>query len=65
MVLNRRDNEDDVIQAIELTDLCKALHVLPRSGGLLDQDPIDIRMLKAGLRAFAMKENKDAKDKRR
>jgi hypothetical protein len=65
VVLNRRQNEEDVIQTIELVDLCRTLHVLPRPGGLLDQDPVDIRMLKAGLRALALKENKNANDKRR
>ena len=33
----------EVLSIIELTQLCKALNVLPREGGLLDQDARTVR----------------------
>lgn len=48
MVLGRK-MDDDVQLAIELTHLCSAFHVLPRQGGLLDQDYYHILLLNAGL----------------
>ena len=52
MVLNR-DADEEVVLAMELTELCQSLRVLPRAGGLLDQDYYHIVLLRAGLRARA------------
>lgn len=56
-----RDPDDEVFLAVELSSLCKALGVLPRPGGILDQDWYHVALLKAGLRAFKIKEERDAK----
>jgi hypothetical protein len=42
--------------------LGKQLKVLPRSGGLLDQDYYHILLLKAGLQAMAKKEKRDIEE---
>lgn len=53
---NMTPTDDEAALAIDLTSMCKAFHVLPRAGGLLDQDYYTIRLLQAGLRAFAILE---------
>jgi hypothetical protein len=50
-----------VERAITLTNLCQALHVLPRAGGLYDQDPRDIYMISCVLSAQAEKAEMDSK----
>jgi len=55
-----RQPDDETALAIELTVLCKELHVLPKAGGLLDQDPYHIHLLKAGLSALREKAAKEA-----
>jgi len=40
-----------VAQAITLTNLCQTLHVLPRAGGLLDQDALHVYMIECVLSA--------------
>ena len=47
--------------AIELTSLATRLHVLPRAGGLLDQDYYHIKLLRAGIRAFEKAEELEYK----
>lgn len=56
-----REPDDEVALAIELTELCEALNVLPRAGGILDQDYYHIILLRAGLRAFSIKRERDSK----
>ncbi len=41
--------DEDVRLALELTNLCKSFHSLPRPGGILDQDFYHIALLSAGL----------------
>jgi hypothetical protein len=38
VVLNKKPEDMDVIEAMELTVMCQELHCLPSAGGLLDQD---------------------------
>lgn len=57
-----REPDDEVAFAVDLAGLCRALGVLPRSGGILDQDWYHIALLKAAIRAFNIKEDRDAKD---
>lgn len=45
--------------AIELTGLCQSLGVLPRGGGLLDQDSYHVYMMQCVLSAQAEKANRD------
>lgn len=40
-----------VAQAITMTNLCQALHVLPRAGGLFDQDALHVYMIECVLSA--------------
>lgn len=58
--MGRTDDDDTVQLAVELTQLCRAFHVLPGPGGLLDQDPYHIRLLKAGLYGLTEKERIEA-----
>ena len=46
---------------MEVTFLCKELHCLPGPGGLLDQDPYMVKLLKAGLSALHEKEEREMK----
>lgn len=54
LVMNREADEETEF-AIELTGLCKELHVLPGPGGLLEQDAYYVHLLKAGLRGINKK----------
>lgn len=56
-----RDPDEEVSFAVDMTSLCKALGVLPRSGGLLDQDWYHIALMKAAIRAFNIKEDRALK----
>lgn len=53
-----------VAQAITMTNLCQALHVLPQAGGLLDQDALHVYMIECVLSAqnerAEMERNKQA-----
>jgi len=44
---------------MEMVDTCRLLNVLPRSGGLLDQDWIEIRLLRTVTIAYLEKEERD------
>lgn len=46
-----RKPDEVVAQAITLTNLCQTLHVLPRAGGLLDQDARHVYMIECVLAA--------------
>lgn len=48
-----------------MATMCKELGVLPRTGGLLDQNWYEYVLLRAGLNAIAEKEAKDQKDAER
>lgn len=50
--------------AIEIAGLCKELGVLPRAGGLLDQDWYHVRLLKAGLYGIAKHEEYQQRTKK-
>lgn len=54
-----READEEVAFAVDISSLCKALQVLPRLGGLLDQDWYHVALLRAGLRAFNIKEERD------
>lgn len=54
-----REPDDEVNLAVEIAGLCKALGVLPRSGGLLDQDWYHVALIRGALRAFDIKEERD------
>lgn len=45
--------DQDVADAITLTNLCQALHTLPRAGGLLDQDSYHVWLIEQVLNAQA------------
>jgi hypothetical protein len=46
---------------IDLTMFFKEGGVLPRAGGIFDQDPTHVRMIKAGLNAIAERRQKEDK----
>jgi hypothetical protein len=48
-----REVDDEVAQVLNLVRLCLALHVLPQSGGLLDQDSYFVFLLEHVLVADA------------
>jgi hypothetical protein len=63
-----RPADEETRLAIDLALFYKVGGALPRAGGVFDQYPEHIRMIKAGLRAFAKqeeRENERAAKKRR
>ena len=59
-VVLSRPPDDEVAFAVDMASLCRALQVLPRSGGILDQDWYHVALLRAALRAFHIKEEREA-----
>lgn len=61
-VLNKPLSEDrdpdELNLAIDLALFAK-YGALPHAGGVLDQNPYHLRLIRAGLRAFNLKEKKD------
>jgi len=57
----KRQPDTVVEQAIETANLCRAFHVLPRAGGLYDQDSRDVYMMAAVLSAQAEREEMERK----
>jgi hypothetical protein len=57
-VLNREPDEEAAL-AIDLAVLCSELHVLPRAGGVLDQDPYELGLLRAGLSGLNKRAERD------
>ncbi len=55
----------DIITIIELTNLCQAFNVLPREGGVLDQDAETMRKMQMVLVAQSAKAEKDAEKARK
>lgn len=55
-----REPDEDLANWIHITNLCEALHCLPKPGGLLDQDPDHIRWMTAILVAKAEKQELEA-----
>ncbi len=51
----------EVVSVIELTRMCQAFNVLPREGGLLDQDATTIRLMQLVLVAEVKKSEEEAK----
>jgi hypothetical protein len=58
-----REPDPDVAMAIELTAMCETFNCLPRAGGLMDQDPLHIYMMREVLLAQA--EKRKLENKRR
>lgn len=56
---NRPIVDEDVAEAINLTNLCRSLGCLPRSGGLLDQDSYHVYMMEAVLNAEQIKKERE------
>lgn len=61
-VLNREPDEEAAV-AIRLAALCRELHVLPRAGGVFDQDPYELRLLEAGLAGLAKLDRRRAQER--
>ena len=51
--------------AIEMTVLCRDLHVLPKTGGLLDQDSYHVWLIDKTLAVLSEKEQNDMKAEQR
>jgi hypothetical protein len=56
-----REPDEEVLYAVQLYELCSALHVLPRAGGLLDQRYSDVVYLRLVHRVAQEKMELDAK----
>jgi hypothetical protein len=54
-----------VATAIDITTLCRELHVLPRPGGLLDQDSYHVWLIQETLAVLSEKEKKDIEAERK
>jgi hypothetical protein len=66
----KRPPDEEVQIAIDMTVLCRDLHVLPKAGGLLDQDSYHVYLIQETLAVIHEKERRDmdaekAKAKRR
>lgn len=59
IVMNATAEDDEAQLLIDLTMFFKEGGVLPRAGGLFDQDPKHVRMIKAGLGALAERREKE------
>lgn len=55
----------EVLGVIELTQLCKVFNVLPRAGGLLDQDAQTVAMMQMVLIAEMKRTEEEAKKAKR
>ncbi len=55
----------EVLGVIELTQLCKVFNVLPRAGGLLDQDAQTVAMMQMVLIAEMKRAEEEAKKAKR
>lgn len=55
--------DEEVSLAIELGQMCQDLAVLPRAGGLFDQDYYHVILIRSALTVFAEKAQKDSDDK--
>ena len=57
--------DPDIVDIIELTNLCQAFNVLPREGGVLDQDAETMHKMQMVMVAQAKKQEADADKKNR
>ena len=55
------ETSSDIIEMIELTNLCQTFNVLPREGGVLDQDATTMRKIQMVLVAQAKKAKAELK----
>lgn len=53
------EGDQEVVNAVEMTNLCVALHCLPGPGGLLDQDHRHVETMVAVLNAQKEREDFD------
>ena len=58
-----RKPDPDVAMAIELTSMCQTFNCLPKVGGLLDQDPVHIYMMREVLLAQVEKDKLESKNR--
>jgi hypothetical protein len=58
-----RPPDDEVAMAVDMTILCRELHVLPGPGGLFDQDAYHVWLLQETLQVLAEKEKRDTDKK--
>jgi hypothetical protein len=49
--MSRKVEDSDVALAIELATMCETFNCLPAAGGLLDQDPLLLHMMREVLQA--------------
>lgn len=55
----KRPPDDEVRMAIDMTVLCRDLHVLPQAGGLLDQDSYHVYLIQETLAVLQEKERQE------
>jgi hypothetical protein len=53
--------DEDVAEAIAITNMCQEFHCLPREGGLLDQDSYLVWKMQIVMAAKAEKQARDQK----
>lgn len=61
IVMNSSIEDHETQLIVDLTMFFKEGGILPRAGGLFDQDPQHVKMIKAGLNAIAERREKDEK----
>jgi hypothetical protein len=62
--LSTKPPDKEVAMAVEMTVLCRDLGVLPRAGGLLDQDSYHVWLMQQTLTVLNEKEQKEIEQQR-
>lgn len=60
MILDRQPDDPEVAYAIETTQLCRTLNVLPYEGGLFNQPWIVVELMKMVISAQHERERRDS-----
>ncbi len=64
VVLNGDSDNAEVVEAVNMTYLCRELHVLPYAGGLYEQPWIVVELMKMAIEAQNEKQKRDQERRR-
>jgi len=62
--MNGSSDDAEVVEAVNMTTLCRTLNVLPYAGGLYNQPWIVVEMMKFAIEAQNAKDKKDQERRR-
>jgi hypothetical protein len=63
IVFDRKAKRDDTVVILSTVSMCQQFNVLPRSGGLLEQNQIDVRHMQLVLEQQAERQKKDEQER--